>query len=162
MNHTAMRGRIPRRTVDTRRKPVRPERKAERREVAAQRKALFALPVWHDCGEVLIPAHGSVKVFERRFPCAGVLDKASIRVQGLPEHTRIWLRISADDETLMEVPIQGGDVTRIAAAPVDSDRTFTAHLCQIDAPAPQNVRADIAYIFTEAQAGAPADLQPEV
>ena len=150
-----MRGRIQRRQGDPsriikRERPARPESAPSR---------LFGAPAWHDCGVVLVPAHGSVKIFEARFPCNGIVDKASLRVLNAPDRGRIWVRVSADDDTITEVPLGREEINRLGSLPVDGDRLFTVHLCQIDADAPVTLRADIAYVFVEtASASVPAEV----
>ena len=134
-----MRGSIPRRQPDPNRRPE-------------PRPVIIKTPqqIYHDCGEVLVPSNGEVKIYERRFVKNGFVEYPSINVSGLRDGTQIFLKATdgIQSETLNAPLVEGrNDLPSIS---VDPDKKFSIWLVQTDASYNATLDVDVAFVFQEA------------
>lgn len=133
-----MRGSIPRRKPD-------PNRKPEPRPIIQKTPQ----QIYHDCGEVLVPSNGEVKVYERRFVRPGNIEYPSINVSGLSSDT-VFLKATDGVESItLDYPLVEGR-NDLPSIPVDPDKKFSIWLVQNDAETQAVIDVDVAFVFQEA------------
>lgn len=142
---SGMRGNLPRRQPDPRRAiQPRPEPSGE----SIQRGSA---PMFHDIGEITIPPDGSVSVFNYRFPCAGRVREASVRLLGVPLNAKLSIVASVNGKQIFTAAWTDGlPMLKIPdALPVDEYTFLSVVLSREGGEADIFIGADIAYIFQE-------------
>lgn len=133
-----MRGSIPRRQPD-------PNRKPEPRPIIQKTPQ----QIYHDCGEVLVPSNGEVKIYERRFVRNGFIEYPSINVSSL-NGSNVFLKATDGVQSVtMEEPLVEGR-NDLPSIPVDPDKKFSIWLVQTDAESEAVLDVDVAFVFQEA------------
>ena len=133
-----MRGSIPRRQPDPNRRPE-------------PRPVIIKTPqqIYHDCGEVLVPSNGEVKIYERRFVKSGFVEYPSINVLALNGAT-VFLRATDGVQSVtLETPLTEGR-NELPSISVDPDKKFSIWLVQTDAERQAVLDVDVAFVFQEA------------
>jgi hypothetical protein len=107
--------------------------------------------MFHDIGRVIIPAEGTVPIFQYRFPCNGVVRHATLRLQGVPRSSRISVIGVIAGEEAFSVPWdESSPLMRFPAnIPVDEYTFISVRLARVGGEEEINVGADIAYLFQE-------------
>lgn len=133
-----MRGSIQRRKPD-------PSRKPEPRPIIQKAPQ----QIYHDCGEVMVPSNGEVKIYERRFVRPGFIEYPSINVSGLHENASVFIRATDGEQSVtLEYPIKDGR-NDMPSIPVDTDKKFSVWLLQNDAESQVVIDVDVAFVFQE-------------
>jgi len=131
-----MRGSIPRRQPG---KPI------ERRAVVVNQ--VVAAPTYVDCGDIVVPANGSVRAFTWRFPSNGVIENASIEIKDLAADSGLMVHCFYGDNLVNGFSVQEPGVHRIGSIPVDSENSVAVHLVRHDKEDEITVNVNLAFTF---------------
>jgi hypothetical protein len=107
--------------------------------------------MFYDVGKVAVPPDGTVSVFSYRFPCAGRVRDASIRIAGAPLNSGLSVAVSANGQNIFSAPWP--DTHAILKVPdalsVDEYTFLAVSLSRAGGVENMEVNADIAFIFQE-------------
>lgn len=131
-----MRGSVPRRVP---RKPV------EARPVVVNQ--IVATPTFVDCGEILVPANGSVKAFTWRFPTKGVVEDASIEIKDMADGSGLMVHCFYGDELVNGFSVPSAGVYRVGSIPVNSEDSVAIHLVRHSQEEDIPVSMNLAFTF---------------
>ena len=132
-----MRGSVPRRVPD-------PSRKQEPRPVIQKSPQ----QIYEDCGEVVVPGNGEVKIYERRFVRPGYIEVPSINLNGLVGSAKVYVRATDGvDSVSTDYALTEGR-NNLPAFPVEPDKRFSLWLFQTDGEDAM-IDVDLAFVFQE-------------
>jgi hypothetical protein len=107
--------------------------------------------MFHDIGKITIPHDGVVTIFQYRFPCAGEVRNASLRLLDAPVGAGIEVHGVVDGEIMFNIP--WGDRALLLRFPesirVDEFTYLSVQLARPNAAGSIDVHADITYLFQE-------------
>jgi hypothetical protein len=107
--------------------------------------------MFHDVGKITVPPDGSVSIFHYRFPCAGKIREASIRLLGVPLNAGLSLSATANGAEIFSAPWADGlPLIKIPDnLPVDEYTFLSVSLSRKGGDVDIEIGADIAYVFQE-------------
>ena len=107
--------------------------------------------MFHDVGSITIPPDGSVSIFSYRFPCAGRVREASIRLIGVPLNAGLSVVATANGKDIFNAPwVDGVPLLKIPEAmPVDEYTFLAVTVSRNGGEDDIEINGDITYMFQE-------------
>ena len=107
--------------------------------------------MFHDVGKITVPPDGTVSIFSYRFPCAGRVRDASIRLLGVPLKTGLVVSVAANGKEIFSALWPDGQpMLKIPdTLPVDEYTFLSVSVTRNGGSSDVVIGADIAYIFQE-------------
>lgn len=153
-----MRGNLPRRQPDPKRKPV--PQQAQVEGVQQRQRAQGGVPMFHEVEQVELRPNSTVTAFGYRFPTSGVVRMASLRIKNKPKAMLLFISILLDGTVLSRVPWD--DMRPLLHFPesltVDETMSLSIQIERLGGDSVATADVDIAYLFQET---ARAAVQPD-